>query len=172
MTTACKQCTTIILDDRKTFCNQSCAATFNNKGRVLSDKSKAKIKAGVEKKLLARGEALRPYLACQTCTKEYKQATDGQLHCSRECARVTHYIDRGIEKPTVGVSYARPYSENVANFRRRQKHKAVEYKGGACAWCGYCRYVGALDFHHVDPSKKDFAISHCHTRSWEKMRAR
>ena len=25
--------------------------------------------------------------------------------------------------------------------------------------CGYNRYVGALDFHHVDPAKKELALS-------------
>lgn len=36
---------------------------------------------------------------------------------------------------------------------------AVAYKGGKCEICGYNRCVAALDFHHVDPEKKDFNIS-------------
>jgi len=39
------------------------------------------------------------------------------------------------------------------------KNLCVEYKGGSCINCGYNKYVGALDFHHLDPSKKDFEIS-------------
>ena len=31
--------------------------------------------------------------------------------------------------------------------------------GGKCVVCGYKRYVGALDFHHVDPKAKSFGIS-------------
>jgi 5-methylcytosine-specific restriction endonuclease McrA len=60
----------------------------------------------------------------------------------------------------------------VAVQKRRDvlKIKAVEYKGGKCERCGYSKYVGALDFHHVDPSQKDFAIaSKGYTRSWEKV---
>ena len=51
------------------------------------------------------------------------------------------------------------------------KVKAVEYKGGCCEKCGYNKYVGALEFHHLDPTQKDFAIgSKGYTRSWEKVK--
>lgn len=30
--------------------------------------------------------------------------------------------------------------------------------GGKCERCGYDTYLGALDFHHIDPTKKDFTI--------------
>ncbi len=45
--------------------------------------------------------------------------------------------------------------------RRRPVRKvaAVRYKGGACLVCGYRRCVSAMDFHHLDPTCKDFAIS-------------
>lgn len=36
------------------------------------------------------------------------------------------------------------------------KSKMVEYKGGSCSRCGYNKYQGALEFHHLDPSQKDF----------------
>lgn len=41
-----------------------------------------------------------------------------------------------------------------ATQKRRDKVKAiaVAYKGGKCQVCGYNKYVGALEFHHVDPS--------------------
>lgn len=57
--------------------------------------------------------------------------------------------------------------------RRRDKLKllAVEYKGGCCQHCGYDKYIGALEFHHLDPSQKDFSISGSgYTRSFEKMK--
>ena len=31
--------------------------------------------------------------------------------------------------------------------------------GGACAACGYSRYLGALAFHHVDPTAKRFTLA-------------
>ena len=48
---------------------------------------------------------------------------------------------------------------------------AVEYKGGRCQVCGYDRCIEALEFHHLDPTQKDFGISHKgYTRSWEKVK--
>ena len=61
--------------------------------------------------------------------------------------------------------------EAVQKRRDRVKELAVEYKGGKCIKCGYNKYVGALEFHHLDPSQKDFAIaSKGYTRSWEKIK--
>lgn len=45
---------------------------------------------------------------------------------------------------------------------------AVQYKGGQCCICGYNKYVGALEFHHLDPNQKDFGIgSKGYTRSFD-----
>ena len=57
--------------------------------------------------------------------------------------------------------------------RRREKVRlmAVEYKGGRCRVCDYNRCIEALEFHHLDPTQKDFGISHKgYTRSWEKVK--
>ena len=35
----------------------------------------------------------------------------------------------------------------------------VNYKGGKCERCGYDKCVQALQFHHLNPDEKDFAIS-------------
>ena len=50
-------------------------------------------------------------------------------------------------------------SDQVTNRRRRVKQILVEEAGGRCALCGYGAYAGALQFHHVDPSAKAFAVS-------------
>ena len=44
---------------------------------------------------------------------------------------------------------------------RQQKFKldCIEYKGSKCQLCGYNKYQGALEFHHIDPNEKDFNIS-------------
>ena len=44
--------------------------------------------------------------------------------------------------------------EQIARFRSYKK-KAVEYKGGKCEICGYCKCQASLDFHHLDPKQKD-----------------
>jgi 5-methylcytosine-specific restriction endonuclease McrA len=57
--------------------------------------------------------------------------------------------------------------------RRREKVRlmTVSYKGGCCQVCGYDRCIEALEFHHLDPSRKDFGISYKgYTRSWERVK--
>ena len=39
------------------------------------------------------------------------------------------------------------------------KQHLVNTFGGRCQLCGYDKCLSALDFHHRDPSKKDFNIS-------------
>ena len=50
-------------------------------------------------------------------------------------------------------------SANVSNRRKKVKKLLVDYKGGKCEKCGYNKCIAALEFHHLDPTKKDFAIS-------------
>lgn len=61
---------------------------------------------------------------------------------------------------------------DVSAWRRRAKRKLVEEAGGRCKLCGYDRYLGALQFHHVDPTVKLFPLSMrgC-TRSIAELRA-
>jgi hypothetical protein len=43
--------------------------------------------------------------------------------------------------------------------RQKKKIKLVAGFGGRCVLCGYKKYVGALDFHHLNPKTKTFALS-------------
>lgn len=47
------------------------------------------------------------------------------------------------------------------------KIRAVSHMGGSCQICGYSKYIGALEFHHILRSKKNFAV--CSKTNWEKM---
>jgi hypothetical protein len=61
--------------------------------------------------------------------------------------------------------------EAVTKKRREIKLKAIEYKGGKCEHCGYNKCPSVFDFHHLDPNKKDFAISsNGHSRSWDRVK--
>lgn len=58
----------------------------------------------------------------------------------------------------------------VAKRRRKIKLMAIDYKGGKCAICGYNKYPGALDLHHIS-GQKSFNIGHKgYTRSWERTK--
>jgi 5-methylcytosine-specific restriction endonuclease McrA len=63
-------------------------------------------------------------------------------------------------------------SDAVMRRRRRVKAILVEEAGGSCRLCGYDKYVGALEFHHLDPGTKSFSLSHAGvTRSIAAARA-
>jgi transcription elongation factor Elf1 len=63
-------------------------------------------------------------------------------------------------------------SDAVIKRRRKLKEILVEEHGGSCKVCGYNRYVGALDFHHLDPSQKEFGLGmRGLTRSLTKIQA-
>jgi hypothetical protein len=39
------------------------------------------------------------------------------------------------------------------------KEALVAEAGGACEVCGYSRCLGALQFHHIDPAAKRYALA-------------
>jgi transposase len=48
--------------------------------------------------------------------------------------------------------------DRVVARRRKVKALLVEEAGGRCVLCGYDRYTGALQFHHLDPALKSFGL--------------
>jgi transposase-like protein len=62
--------------------------------------------------------------------------------------------------------------ERVAAWRRSTKKRLLMEAGGRCRLCGYDRYAGALEFHHVDPEQKSFGLSvRGITRSLDSLRS-
>ena len=59
--------------------------------------------------------------------------------------------------------------DSVHRRRHRLKEMAIEYKGGKCEKCGYDKCKNALDFHHTDPTKKEFTVSSAN-KSWESIK--
>lgn len=43
--------------------------------------------------------------------------------------------------------------------KRKLKHQLIQYKGGKCEICGYNKCEGALQFHHRNPTEKEFQLS-------------
>lgn len=66
----------------------------------------------------------------------------------------------------------REYLIKAVQKRRKEiRLRAIEYKGGHCDICGYNRCIEALEFHHLNPEKKDFGISEKgYTRSWKAIK--
>jgi len=47
----------------------------------------------------------------------------------------------------------------------------IRRAGGKCIRCGYDKCMRALEFHHLNPTEKDFGLSKCLTKSIETLRA-
>lgn len=47
----------------------------------------------------------------------------------------------------------------ITFIRHSIKRELVRYKGDKCEICGYNNCIGALQFHHLDSSQKDFELS-------------
>jgi transposase/DNA-directed RNA polymerase subunit RPC12/RpoP len=96
---------------------------------------------------------------------------DRSKHVDRICARhgPTQYVK---DRPHGHYRCVQCRSERVADRRRRVKEILVAEAGARCRICGYDRFVGALQFHHVDPAAKEFGLSLGGvTRSLDRARA-
>lgn len=72
----------------------------------------------------------------------------------RERQKTADYKQRNVRK--------------VVEWRRRIKLKLIEYKGGKCERCGFDKpFVSCYDFHHTDPSTKEFRIGDGMGRKFE-----
>jgi DNA-binding CsgD family transcriptional regulator len=100
---------------------------------------------------------------------------------------INHSIDECVIKFNIGRSTVIKHTKNkyvklsseeirhrnynkVKTHRQRLKEKSITYKGGCCEKCGYDRCNSALEFHHLDPNKKDFGIGSYSVLSWEKIK--
>lgn len=87
--------------------------------------------------------------------------TYDKTFCSQKCYK----LGRTKRKITKAVGY-----ERIKNFRLRLKQQSVEYKGGKCIICNYNKCIKALEFHHLDPSIKDFNCSSV-SKSFESIKS-
>ena len=57
------------------------------------------------------------------------------------------------------------------SYRKLIKKWSLDYKGNKCKYCGYDRCEEALEFHHINPEEKDFALSDRNLKlDWEEIK--
>lgn len=89
-----------------------------------------------------------------------------------ECICPRHGKTGFVLRADGGRRCLRCRSDAVATRRRQVKAVLVAEAGGCCQLCGYDRYVGALEFHHIEPALKQFSLaSGGIARSLERARA-
>lgn len=105
-----------------------------------------------KKKELDGDEVIKYYLVVNSLRK-----TSEYFNTSRETVR--KYISSDIIEKNKNNKTVKTKSQAVVDWRKRKKIELVEYKGGCCEKCGYKKSTSALQFHHLNPKEKDFAIS-------------
>jgi len=89
---------------------------------------------------------------------------------SLEIRTVRRYVKNIRKQPKLDdAERRRRRVQNVISWRKRVKKRLIDYKGGKCQCCGYNACDEAMEFHHVDPTIKDFQISGS-TRSFESLK--
>lgn len=76
-------------------------------------------------------------------------------------------LDKVLDMFSEGNGPCKPcFARKQRDDRRAYKAKCVAYLGGTCTRCGYNKCQAAMDFHHRDPSQKDFTIG---SQRWEDL---
>jgi len=84
---------------------------------------------------------------------------------------VRSYVDIRVKRKRSDEEIRAARVEAVQRRRHKVKQMAIDYKGGCCQECGYDKYNGALEFHHLDPNEKDFSLGYKgHCTAWEKVK--
>lgn len=93
--------------------------------------------------------------------------------CKVSKTKDEYYVRKGRKGRSSFSGYCKScVCANRTDRARAFKQKCVDYKGGECERCGYSAHNCALDFHHDDPSEKDFGIAYQRrTRFDEKIMA-
>lgn len=93
-----------------------------------------------------------------------------------EGGKTTSEISKELGIPIATVRYYREAKRKsnqlsrIAEHRKRLKRKAIDYSGGKCLHCGYCRCAGAMDFHHLDPAQKESKLASGKTQGWDRFK--
>jgi transposase-like protein len=150
-------------------------------GLQAPNREKYTAKGGIERECLERlvddgmsiAEIARAVDRCKSTVRHWLRRYDlktqgrgAETAAGREAGMVAIVRECRLHGETDFVIEGRGYyrckrcrQERVAQHRRGMKEKLVAEAGGQCVACGYDRYVGALQFHHLDPTEKRLMIN-------------
>lgn len=139
----CLECGNELKHGQKKFCSSSCAAKYNNRGRVHSEETKEKIS-----KTLTKGEyKTRESMVCPVCGKKLKNRQS--TYCSRECFQ-QHKYEEEIEKWKKDPE--KFSTENISSTVRRYLFAKYSCKCQKCGWGEVNETTGKvpLEVHHLN----------------------
>lgn len=131
---------------------------------------------------------------CIVCNTEFEALKSTKKYCSNECMnqarrdRARYKKENPLENikekkcilcDTIFTPKTPAASQRLCCYdcmpdgvqltREMFLQKIKEKYGGACKKCGYNKCLKALEFHHIDTSKKDFTISNDHFKLVDAM---
>lgn len=95
---------------------------------------------------------------CEICENKFETKSATRIYCyecSGESTR-TNYATRKHQKTIL---------------RNNMKKQAIKILGEKCCICGYNKCIDALEFHHKDPSIKEFKLGSGNTMSWKEYKS-
>jgi len=147
------KCETCNEQSEKRFCSRRCANKYSTQ---FQNKAKKQGKCKT-----CNVEITKRNVYCESCRKiRVRVCKKNKEECSR-CGNL-HTIDDSFfnKKKNRFYSYCKKCAAIQTGERQQTiKQKCLEYKGNKCEKCGYDKCPAALEFHHKDPSKKDFTIA-------------
>lgn len=115
----------------------------------LTSKSLSSIRYWVDKYCIETN-----FLSFKQIGKKEYQETRYCPRCKKDILTSNFYQRRGKSNSS---TYCKSCTSDQTLERMRDlKCQMINYKGGKCSKCGYKKYQGALEFHHLDPKEKDF----------------
>ena len=95
---------------------------------------------------------------CEICNQDYETNSHSRIYCYKCSGESTRndYLTRKHQKTIL---------------RRSMKLQAIKLLGNKCSICGYDRCIDALEFHHKNPSEKEFKLGSGNTISWKEYKA-
>lgn len=129
----CKQCNIIIEfgnHKNSNFCSHSCATTFHNLGRTVSNSTKKSI----SKKLKDRSDQIgRIKVACKECAVEINKWKDGKrsIFCSNECKIKNHQKFKNYNSNISLITYRAlcKFKFNIFDYPEKFDLKLIEQYG-------------------------------------------
>lgn len=91
---------------------------------------------------------------CIICLSSYTPTTGKQYACNN-CAK---------------IYWRMKHAEQARSRGRKRKQMAIEYLGSKCQKCLNSFHPSQYEFHHIDPSIKDYDSSQALQQSWEKFK--
>lgn len=82
---------------------------------------------------------------------------NGQRTLEAECP--THGSTTFVIQKCGKVICRKCRATRVVVRRRKNKEALAQEAGGKCLRCGYDTFIGALQFHHLDPKEKQFGLA-------------